>query len=170
MALQRRGSVDARRSSSLRRVAIYELTSLYVLADQYDMVSLKQYAMRMLFDTIKRSDGSFWQDEHVRPYSSHIIYVYENTVRGSPLRKFVAAHWAWHRSLASLADEKSWERLAPCPEFAFDMARLLASRAIGGPDPLLDITPFLNSTQDGSTHDHSGYGNSTHASSIVLDT
>ncbi|KAL8684761.1 MAG: hypothetical protein Q9224_006148 [Gallowayella concinna] len=130
-----------------------KLTRLYILADKYDIVSLKNDVMHLLFATIKQPDGTFRRllganSGRVRPSTDKIIYVYANTVRGSLLRKFLISYWAWHRGLSALEDEETWDKLEPCPEFAFEMARALASLANGRPDPLLDITNFFEPTPD----------------------
>ncbi|KAL8799083.1 MAG: hypothetical protein Q9223_007688 [Gallowayella weberi] len=121
-----------------------QLTALYVLADKYDIASLKNDVMRLLFATIQHPESKSRKPKHL--FTVNIIYVYANTVRGSLLRKFMASYWAWHRSLAALEDESTWESLDSCSDFAFDMARALASRANGRPDPLLDDTNFLEPT------------------------
>ncbi|KAL8793979.1 MAG: hypothetical protein Q9182_007643, partial [Xanthomendoza sp. 2 TL-2023] len=117
-----------------------QLTDLYVLADKYDIASLKNHVVRLLFATIQQYDGNS------RPSRFNIVHVYANTVRGSPLRKFVVSYWAWYKGLPALEIESTWEGLDACPEFAFDMARALASLIEGRQNPLLDITNFLEPT------------------------
>ncbi|KAI4248718.1 MAG: hypothetical protein L6R42_009174 [Xanthoria sp. 1 TBL-2021] len=76
-----------------RKRRFTQLSRLYVFADKYGIVRLKNHVMTMLFDTIKHPERTYRTGEP----GSHCIrietmdYVYYNTVRGSLLRKFIAA-------------------------------------------------------------------------------
>lgn len=134
-----------------RKRRFTHLSRLYVFADKYGIVRLKNHVMTMLFDTIKHPEGTYRTGEP----GSHCIrietldYVYYNTVRGSLLRKFIAAICVWCFSLENLEREDLWTHLLSCPELAMDLGINLAQRANNWSDPLVDIKSFLERVPKG---------------------
>ncbi|KAI4250269.1 MAG: hypothetical protein L6R42_008785 [Xanthoria sp. 1 TBL-2021] len=126
-----------------------ELVQLYILADKFDMPLLRNHIMTLLFDTIKHPNGTFRKgstaDYEFCPRMSVVILVYNNTVKGSPIRKFMAAFVVWHFTLGTYEDELFWERASDFPELIRDITVNLAKRADDQSNPLNDIDKFLES-------------------------
>ncbi|KAL8670696.1 MAG: hypothetical protein Q9168_004784 [Polycauliona sp. 1 TL-2023] len=122
----------------------FQLVQLYILGDKYVIPILKNGVMALLFDTIKSPDGSVrtdHTDDHDDRVSKSIVrLVYANTFKGSPLRKFMTAFFAWHYDLNN---ESFWERFSNEPEITRDMALCLAQRVGGHSYPFDDINNFL---------------------------
>lgn len=124
-----------------------ELIQLYILADKFDIPRLRNYVMTLLFDTIKSPDGNFRQgntnDYEFCPRMSAVLLVYENTLKDSLIRKFMAAFVVWHFTLRTYEDKLFWTRTAKFPELIKDVTVNLARRADNQCDPLEDMSHFL---------------------------
>lgn len=135
-----------------------ELVRVYILADKFDVPLLKNRVVVFLFDTVRLPNGNFrWQAGHhchFRPRSGDAKLVYTNTVKGSPIRNFMAAYCAWYYPVAKLEEQDFWESISDNPEFFIDVSMNLARRSNNRMDPLLDINNFLEPVpDDGVTED-----------------
>lgn len=124
-------------SQSMDRPRWRELINLYILADKYGVVTLKNILMTTLFLSAQE------------PKISHIgrdliTLAYENTTQGSPLRRLIASLYAW------LVDPKYFSRpgisdwLPTVPDFAAELATFMALRLTGDRtrNPLNDASNF----------------------------
>lgn len=135
-----------------------ELVRVYMLADKFDVPLLKNRVMVFLFDTIRLPDGRFRSrsssDCRFRPRSGEIKLVYTNTVKGSPIRNFMAAYCAWHFSVAKFEEEHFWDSNSDNPDFLRDVTINLARRSNDRMNPLLDVNNFMEPVpDDGVTED-----------------
>ena len=69
--------------------------------------------------------------------------IYENTVEGSQLRKFVAAAKIWPFNLQHLLRQSQWREYLTRPEFVMDCGVALAQQASKLPESLTNIESFL---------------------------
>ncbi|KAL6716044.1 hypothetical protein ACLMJK_007006 [Lecanora helva] len=106
---------------------------LFVLADKYDVESLKANICGNLFSLAKRQPHGNYVRHHgievLLPSSEVIAYIYDHTNRGSPLRKTVADWYAW-ASQPYEFDERfgsHFEWLYDIPDFGVDVALMLRS-------------------------------------------
>ena len=86
-----------------------KLVRVYILADKFGVPLLKNRVMAFLFDTIRLPDGRFrlkcTHDCQFRPRSGEVKLVYTNTVKGSPIRNFMAAYCAWYLPVGTFEKE-----------------------------------------------------------------
>lgn len=120
---------------------------LYLLADKYGIVLLKNHVMRSLFDHMKKHQGAGvnWGV----PDINIISHAYALTTENSRLRRFLVASWTCGLSLSMYGSSVLPETLLVSPEFAADLAIALAGRARGGIEGdlfMADVSPFLEST------------------------
>ncbi|KAI4224427.1 MAG: hypothetical protein LQ349_007245 [Xanthoria aureola] len=135
-----------------------ELVRVYILADKLDVPLLKNRVMVSLFDTVTLPNGNFrWQPSlncRFRPRSREVKLVYTNTVKGSPIRNFMAAYYAWYRPVAKYEEEHFWDHNSDIPDFLNDVSINLARRSNNRTNPLLDVNNFMEPVpDDGVTED-----------------
>ncbi|KAL8788337.1 MAG: hypothetical protein Q9213_001734 [Squamulea squamosa] len=114
------------------------LIEVYILADKYHIVPLQNAIIDQLCTALKSSDDSTYRG----PRISHVKHVYENTVHGSRLRRFLVGHYAWTIKLKWFANPRIRTHLQDVPEFAADLAIAFAMRQNGAPDPFLNRASF----------------------------
>ncbi|KAL8781085.1 MAG: hypothetical protein Q9213_006167 [Squamulea squamosa] len=116
-----------------------ELTHLYVLADKYDIVSLKNHVMDICF-AFARKRGMTTGEKSLAaaPRLETIQYVYNNTVPGLPMRRFMVAYYVWVIRPEWYRQENASAQLRAIPDFAVDVAIALASKFNDDPS----ISPF----------------------------
>ncbi|KAI4225538.1 MAG: hypothetical protein L6R36_003844 [Xanthoria steineri] len=110
-----------------------DLIRSYTLADKYGITALQDDVMGLLRETL--NPHRFLQLRHAR-------YVYENTARGSQLRRFLVACFVWQIHLDWFSEREALACLEDIPAFAVELAIALASRANGDPSPFDDPTAF----------------------------
>ena len=100
-----------------------QLASLFVLAEEYIMVDLKNNIIDRLFEL---------QAARLQPPQIPIIEViYENTPISSPFRLLLAAYYAWHVDMDWYAGAESTKVLHSHPIFAADVAVQMGKRLSG---------------------------------------
>ncbi|KAL8766012.1 MAG: hypothetical protein Q9209_007101 [Squamulea sp. 1 TL-2023] len=116
-----------------------ELTHLYVLADKYNIVSLKNHVMDVCFAFArKRGMTAGKRSLAAAPRLETIEYVYDNTVPGLPMRQFMVAYYVWVISPEWYRQENARSQLRAIPEFGADVAIALASKFDDHPS----VSPF----------------------------
>ena len=91
-----------------------ESMRLYVLADKYGVTSLKNYIVKIIFDTLR--DGQV-----TGPNLDTVAYAYQNTPQNSGIRKLLADLYACNINFDWYGREENKLELQKYPEFATDM-------------------------------------------------
>ena len=91
-----------------------ELARLFVFAEKYDVVDLKNDIIDKLFESRAKTA--------VPPQLPLIRYIYENTPMGSPFRRLLVAHYTWHINMDWYGRESTPAWLYENSEFAADLA------------------------------------------------
>ena len=104
-----------------------QLACLYVAADKYNMIELKNETIDRLYGVL--DEGG------ISPNLLLIDYIYENTTRKSQFRRLLVAWYVWVVDLTWFSRECMFELLAERQEFAADVAINMAARANGRVDP-----------------------------------
>ena len=100
-----------------------QLASLFVLAEEYIMVDLKNNIIDRLFEL---------QSARFQPPQMPVIeFIYENTPISSPFRLLLAAYCAWHIDMDWYAGAETIQCLHSNPMFAGDLAVQLGKRLSG---------------------------------------
>ncbi|KAI4113537.1 MAG: hypothetical protein LQ338_008158 [Usnochroma carphineum] len=122
------------------------LVDVYLLADKYGMVPLKDFVVKCFFDRVKKHRGAGMNCGV--PDTEIVSHAYANTVAGSCLRRFLVTCWAWGMDLDKYGLAITPDDILKPPEFAADLAIALALRARRGieADAFKDLSPFLEST------------------------
>ena len=111
----RRYDLPLRTGDTIQNGARYmESIRLYVLADKYGVTSLKNYIVKVIFDTLK--DGQV-----TRPNLDTVAYAYQNTPQNSGIRKLLADLYACNINFDWYGREENKLELQKYPEFATDM-------------------------------------------------
>lgn len=116
-----------------------ELCQLYVLADKYSIVALKNNVMHLLFEAFEKSKS---------PQADTVAYVYRNSVRGSQLRRFMVAYYVWQTDLDWYIHSNLLDWLERNQEFGAELVVAFALRAKGDPSPFQDRPSFQESCPD----------------------
>ncbi|KAL8898245.1 MAG: hypothetical protein Q9192_002166 [Flavoplaca navasiana] len=124
-----------------------QLVRVYIVADKFDVPLLKDHVIVLFFDSIRYPNGQFRLKATAHhdfcPRTNIVKLVYTNTAKGSPLRKFLAAFYAWHYSITSFEDETFWDFYSDNLDFIKDVSMNLARRANNRSDPLKDMSNFM---------------------------
>ena len=113
------------RSNHYGSVPLMQLATLYVAADKYRIVGLKDKVIDQLWKLL-----GLTQDE-VKVEDKLIEYVYENTLAGCKLRKLLVH---WQAQSTSLVHKNKTKLVGNHPEYA---AELLTRMSRGRPNPWL---------------------------------
>lgn len=97
-----------------------QLAQLYVLADQLLVIELKNYVIDLYFEITTQTDRL--------PRPAVVFYVYENSMKGSPLRKLLVQSYSCMLDLGWYKNKSNAEILSENPEFASDLAITFASQ------------------------------------------
>ena len=118
-------SADQREESL--HASLMQLSILYVVADKYGIIELKNHALGRLFDLGIQGKVDLTRNKHL------IRYIYENTITGSKLRKLLVNWYVWHAPYYF----KSWtdKDVAGHAGFAADVLERFAARVRGISDP-----------------------------------
>ena len=101
-----------------------ELADLYVFAEKYVMLDLKNCIIK-----------EFWKLQKKKaPRIAPIRRIYENTPHSSPCRRLLAAGYAWTVSMTWYDKPSASERLRCHPDFGADVAIELGKRFSGNHD------------------------------------
>ena len=101
------------------------LTSIYVTAEKYCMIALKNEVIDLIFRFRRASPRP-------KPPSSDIVgVVYDNTPAESPLRRLVVDWYTWHVNKEWYQQDTTRAILRECPDFAVDLACSMSLRANG---------------------------------------
>ena len=101
------------------------LTSIYVTAEKYCMIALKNEIIDLFFRFRRASPRP-------KPPSSDIIsYIYGNTPSNSPLRQLVVDWYTWHVNKEWYQQDTTRVTLRECPDFAVDLACSMSLKANG---------------------------------------
>ena len=100
-----------------------QLASLFVLAEKYIMVDLKNNIVDQLFEL---------QAANLQPPQIPVVeFIYENTPVSSPFRLLLAAYSAWHVDMDWCAQTETTKTLHSNPCFAADLAVQMGKRLSG---------------------------------------
>ena len=123
-----------------------KLIQLYLMADKYSIVPLKNTIMGIIYGNV--------HSEHYRIASlRNVKLIYENTVRGSRMRRFVTQSYAWSVKADWYQQANISESLSDIPEFAGDLAVALAlwHKLVGNTKgPFRDLSHYLESPEEKS--------------------
>jgi len=103
------------------QIAFVHLARLYVAADKYVIVSLKN-------DVVDRWFKAKGNHAYLPRIKEVVDYVYENTLPGSKLKEMVVAQYVWHSSYEWYKLPTTRTRLSKRPEFATDVAIAMSQR------------------------------------------
>ncbi|KAL8643414.1 MAG: hypothetical protein Q9226_008396 [Calogaya cf. arnoldii] len=124
-----------------------QLIQVYVLADKYGIVPLKNHVMDLLFEAYDIRLLNLKPTDLQPPQYEHVSYVYENTVHSSQLRRFLVVLHVWHIKLGWYKEKKTVEWLESNPSFGLDLVKAFAARASGEPSPFSKRSSFQESDQ-----------------------
>lgn len=112
----------------LLNASLMQFATLYVTADKYGIVELKNHVIDQLFDL------AIQRKVHMSKNNNLIGYIYENTIAGSALRKLLVEWFVWYypRYFKACWTEKD---VADHPNFTMDVLARLAARVGGKSDP-----------------------------------
>lgn len=110
-----------------------ELARLFVFAEKYVVVDLKNDIIDKLFDIKAKCVNP--------PQMPLVRYVYENTPMGAPFRQLLVAHYTWHIGMKWCGHEATPSKLYEIPEFAADLVVSLGKRLEGKHKSLYDGKP-----------------------------
>ena len=100
-----------------------ELTDLFVFAEKYFVVDLKNNIIKKLWDLRKVRRACLGSDA--------IRRIYDNTPKSSPFRRLLAAEYTWYASLNWYDEPDAHEVLCCNTDFAADVAIAMAKRLNG---------------------------------------
>ena len=107
-----------------------DLFRLYVFADKYDIVKIKnkicKHIHSFLDEQRRLSARGGQRDTRARLGMSAVEFVYENTTSTAPMRRLLVDWFVWAYDWAWFDSEKNCSRLRSVPEFAVDVCALLA--------------------------------------------
>ncbi|KAL8680119.1 MAG: hypothetical protein Q9186_003643 [Xanthomendoza sp. 1 TL-2023] len=129
--------LSAVESGKFRWTSLFEF---YVLADKYDIVPLKNDIMDLCFSVRERILHRDKGYGIVLPRD--IRCVFENTIHGSQLRRFVVVYFAWHVDRDWCHGEQTFDWLELIPEFSTELVMALTSCLQGREDPFNDRQSF----------------------------
>ena len=98
-----------------------ESVRLYVLAEKYDVVELRNVICKALYHG-RKSQG-------LGPSKDAIELAYDNLPQESPLRRMLVDWYAWHVAAKWFVDRDNQKWLTELPEFAGDLAVALSKKA-----------------------------------------
>ena len=108
--------------SALREIgSTMEFLRLYVLADKYDIVRVKNRICDLL---VSSSRG-------LLPSTSEIEYAYENATSERPIRRVLVDLFIWRTNESWFNREENRRWLTSVPEFAVDLCAGLATFGLG---------------------------------------
>ncbi|KAL9033026.1 MAG: hypothetical protein Q9180_006168 [Flavoplaca navasiana] len=124
-----------------------QLVRVYIVADKFDIPLLKDHVIVLFFDSIRYPNGQFRPQTTAHhdfcPRTDIVKLVYTNTAKGSPLRKFLAAFYAWHYATTVFEGDTFWDFFSDNLDFIKDVSMNLAQRANNRSNPLNDISNFM---------------------------
>ena len=97
-----------------------ELLRLYVLAEKYDVVQVKDKICNWFISAFKTE----------RPSKIIVEYIYENTTSKAAMRELLADSFSWNRDLKWFSDEANRSWLLSVPELAVDICAVLANNLV----------------------------------------
>ena len=105
------------------------LLRLYVLADKYDIVKVKNQTCKRVLSLLESGRRKHSKPPLRRWYShpriSDVKFVYENTPSTAPLRRLLVDWFVWGFWPDWFDDERRRNRLMSVPEFAVDVCAVL---------------------------------------------
>jgi len=125
------------RANVAAQIIFMHLARLYVAADKYGIIGLKNDVLDRFYKANADRAGP--------PQLGLLDYVYEHTTAKSNLRAFLVAKYVWDIEYTWYGSEEVQKSLCARPEFAAAMTIAMASRVEGN-----NKDPFLL----GSTHFH----------------
>ncbi|KAL8684621.1 MAG: hypothetical protein Q9224_006229, partial [Gallowayella concinna] len=124
-------------SGKFRWIRLFEI---YLLADRYDIVPLKNDIMDLCFNVRERRRRG--EKSYRALQLEDVKYVLENTLRGSQLRRFVVVWATWHVGRDWCNREQAFDWLESVPELSTELVIALSSRLQGSEDPFNDRQSF----------------------------
>ncbi|KAL8842556.1 MAG: hypothetical protein Q9170_000510 [Blastenia crenularia] len=117
----------------------YQIFRLYILADKLAVVSLKDHIMDILIHEFSCPEATI-------PTQRIVAYVYENTTRGSEIRRYLATCYLLDDDLDGLLQKQN-DWFYQVPDFAVDLAAAMAPWLKGRLklDELLRVNDFQKS-------------------------
>ena len=100
---------------------------LYVLADKYDIVQVKNTICSNIFSSLvhRRSSSAFVRQGSAQPRNSAIQFIYENTTSKTPMRRLMVDWFVWAVDSTWFSNEENRSWLLSVPDFAMDMCAAL---------------------------------------------
>ena len=120
---------------------IMQSLRLYVLADKYDIVKVKNKICEdvQLWLVYQRSLSATGKQCSARPPKSAVKFVYENTTSKTPMRRLLVDWFVWGVDLAWFNNEENRSWLLSVPEFAVDVCAVLSKDS----DKKAKARPFM---------------------------
>lgn len=112
---------EAVKTEDNAQITYTQLAALYVAADKYGIVRLKNDIIDILFKIQNRDDAVFPQDDVV-------IYIYNNTTAVSGLRRLIVAVYVWRVGYPWFIAPASHGYMRTLPDLALDLVAGMALR------------------------------------------
>ena len=121
-----------------------ELLHLYVLADKYDVVKIKNTICKRVLSSlhVERSLSARGKNDTTCPKFSEVEFIYENTTSTAPMRRVLVDWFVWGAGLAWYNTEECRSGLLSVPEFAVDLCAVLGKDF----SKKAKARPFMNRT------------------------
>ena len=131
------------------QVILMQLARLYVCADKYGIIKLKDDIIDQVH-IAQKPEGTYL------PGSDIISYVYQNTTKGSRLRRLIVEWFAWYGSASWFGDSAVQAILCQVPEFLADMVAKVIAKNEGAKDPWEQPVSSFHERVDGAAAESSG--------------
>ena len=125
-----------------------ELVMLYVTADKFGVVTLKNDIIDILYD--------LHVDEEFELMDNIIRYIYRETPDGSSLRRLIVDWYVWHADPKAVRIPGFQRTLRRCPDFAAELVTRLVAKGCGRQDPWLKSSRRFHEAAEGPAEDNSG--------------
>ncbi|KAL8994561.1 MAG: hypothetical protein Q9169_005503 [Polycauliona sp. 2 TL-2023] len=124
------------------------LFRLYLLADKYCITQLKNHVMDLLFKAYtKRTTAKSRSKRYGPPSFDLVALVYENSIQGSQLRRFITTYYSRHIDLSWYKIEQM-DMLEGVPAFGAELVLAFALKGMDEPSPFEDPSSFQEVIQD----------------------
>lgn len=118
--------LDFVRKVAHRSEFIMKSCQLFVLAEKYDVVRLRNAVIRAMYSERKHVDTA--AERALTPSRAALGYAYENTPQKSNLRRLLVDWVTWHVNLEWYENDDVQDWLLGIPELAVDLVAAFASR------------------------------------------
>ena len=117
---------------------------LYVLADKYDVVKVKNMICKHVLSSLDHERSLLARGEKftICPKFSAVEFIYENTTSSAPMRRLLVDWFVWGADFAWYNTEECRSGLLSVPEFAVDLCAVVAKHF----NKIAKARPFMKKT------------------------